>query len=172
MPRIIAELHGLDRYTWVVTAYVLASMTMIPVVGKLSDQFGRKWFQLGGTTLSMSMVLGAMLAGPIIGAFKRYQLVIVLGALLMAAGSFLLTLMTPTIGLLQAILYMVLAGIGTGSFFALATSGAECRAGQPPGRQHRSNTLPGTTRCNAGHRHRGDRGEQCYFRRPETASAN
>ncbi len=43
MPRIIADLHGLDRYTWVVTAYVLASMTMVPIVGKLSDQFGRKW---------------------------------------------------------------------------------------------------------------------------------
>ena len=41
MPRIIAELHGLDRYTWVVTAYVLATMTMVPIVGKLSDQFGR-----------------------------------------------------------------------------------------------------------------------------------
>src|SRR5690348_2098903 len=51
LPRIIAELHGLDRYTWVVTAYVLASMTVIPVVGKLSDQFGRKWFLLGGTAL-------------------------------------------------------------------------------------------------------------------------
>ena len=60
MPRIIAELHGLDRYTWVVTAYVLASMTMIPVVGKLSDQFGRKWFLLGGTSL---FLLGSLLAG-------------------------------------------------------------------------------------------------------------
>ena len=39
MPRIIEELHGLDRYSWVVTAYILASMTMIPMVGKLSDQF-------------------------------------------------------------------------------------------------------------------------------------
>ncbi len=37
MPRIIADLHGLDRYTWVVTSYLLASTTMIPVVGKLSD---------------------------------------------------------------------------------------------------------------------------------------
>jgi len=60
MPRIIAELHGLDRYTWVVTAYVLASMTMVPVVGKLSDQFGRKWFLLGGTAL---FLLGSLLAG-------------------------------------------------------------------------------------------------------------
>jgi EmrB/QacA subfamily drug resistance transporter len=60
MPRIIAELQGLDRYTWVVTAYVLASMTMIPIVGKLSDQFGRKWFLLGGTAL---FLVGSLLAG-------------------------------------------------------------------------------------------------------------
>ena len=60
MPRIIAELHGLDRYTWVVTAYVLASMTMVPIVGKLSDQFGRKWFLLGGTAL---FLVGSLVAG-------------------------------------------------------------------------------------------------------------
>ena len=60
MPRIIEELHGLDRYSWVVTAYILATMTMIPIVGKLSDQFGRKWFLLSGTTL---FLLGSILAG-------------------------------------------------------------------------------------------------------------
>src|SRR5581483_4476791 len=72
------------------------------------------------TPLSLSMVLGAMLAGPIIGTLKRYQLVIVLGALFMGIGSFLLTLMTPQTGLLQAIVFMILAGIGTGSFFSLS----------------------------------------------------
>src|SRR2546421_6601563 len=60
MPRIIEELHGLDRYSWVVTAYILATMTMIPIVGKLSDQFGRKWFLLCGTML---FLLGSILAG-------------------------------------------------------------------------------------------------------------
>jgi len=60
MPRIIAQLHGLDRYTWVVTAYILATATMIPIVGKLSDQFGRKWFLLTGTIL---FLLGSVLAG-------------------------------------------------------------------------------------------------------------
>lgn len=60
MPRIVAQLHGLDRYSWVVTAYILASMTMIPIVGKLSDQFGRKWFLLCGTLL---FLLGSILAG-------------------------------------------------------------------------------------------------------------
>jgi EmrB/QacA subfamily drug resistance transporter len=71
------------------------------------------------TPLSLSMVLGAMLAGPIIGALKRYQLILILGALFMAVGGFLLTLMTPTTSLLQVILFMILIGIGTGSFFAL-----------------------------------------------------
>ncbi|HEX4207295.1 MAG TPA: MDR family MFS transporter [Ktedonobacteraceae bacterium] len=60
MPRIVAQLHGLDRYSWVVTAYILASVTMIPIVGKLSDQFGRKWFLLCGTVL---FLLGSILAG-------------------------------------------------------------------------------------------------------------
>ena len=60
LPRIIEELHGLDRYSWVVTAYILATMTMIPIVGKLSDQFGRKWFLLSGATL---FLLGSILAG-------------------------------------------------------------------------------------------------------------
>jgi EmrB/QacA subfamily drug resistance transporter len=60
MPRIIAELHGLDRYTWVVTAYILAATTMVLIVGKLSDQFGRKWFLLSGTIL---FLIGSMLAG-------------------------------------------------------------------------------------------------------------
>jgi MFS family permease len=58
MPRIIEALHGLDRYSWVVTAYILATMTMIPIVGKLSDQFGRKWFLLSGTVL---FLLGSIL---------------------------------------------------------------------------------------------------------------
>ncbi|HEX6553686.1 MAG TPA: MFS transporter, partial [Ktedonobacteraceae bacterium] len=72
------------------------------------------------TPLSLSMVLGAMVAGPIIGALKRYQFVIVPGALLMGTGSFLLTLMTPKTSLLQAILSMILVGLGLGSFFSLS----------------------------------------------------
>src|SRR5215469_5582216 len=42
LPRIVAQFQGFDRYTWVGTAYLLASITMIPIVGKLSDQFGRR----------------------------------------------------------------------------------------------------------------------------------
>src|SRR5438270_3925359 len=51
LPKIIGTLQGFDRYTWAVTAYILASTTMIPIIGKLSDQFGRKWFLIVGTPL-------------------------------------------------------------------------------------------------------------------------
>ncbi|WP_165423073.1 MFS transporter [Ktedonosporobacter rubrisoli] len=60
LPRMASSLQGLDQYTWVVTAYLLAATATIPVAGKLSDQFGRKRFLLGGIIL---FLLGSGLAG-------------------------------------------------------------------------------------------------------------
>jgi len=60
MPKIIADLQGFDRYTWVVNAYLLAATMMIPIVGKLSDLFGRKWFLVVGVALFLS---GSVLSG-------------------------------------------------------------------------------------------------------------
>ncbi len=60
LPKIIGTLQGFDRYAWAITAYALASTTMIPIVGKLSDQFGRKWFLLVGTSI---FLLGSALSG-------------------------------------------------------------------------------------------------------------
>jgi len=42
LPRIVQELGGLNHLSWVVTAYVLASTSAMPLYGKLSDQYGRK----------------------------------------------------------------------------------------------------------------------------------
>jgi EmrB/QacA subfamily drug resistance transporter len=42
LPNIISDLHGIDLYAWVFTAFILASAIVIPVYGKLSDVFGRK----------------------------------------------------------------------------------------------------------------------------------
>lgn len=51
MPRILQDLGGFDRYTWVITIYLVSSTLIIPLAGKLSDQFSRKWFLVGGTAL-------------------------------------------------------------------------------------------------------------------------
>ena len=48
IPRIVADLNGLDRLAWVTTAYLVTSTTMTPVAGKLGDLFGRKPFMLAG----------------------------------------------------------------------------------------------------------------------------
>jgi EmrB/QacA subfamily drug resistance transporter len=48
IPRIVAELNGLDRLAWVTTAYLVTSTTMTPIAGKLGDLFGRKPFLLVG----------------------------------------------------------------------------------------------------------------------------
>ncbi|WP_405589423.1 MFS transporter [Streptomyces sp. NBC_01190] len=42
LPKIVGELHGLDKMSWVVTAYLLASTIGLPIYGKLGDLFGRK----------------------------------------------------------------------------------------------------------------------------------
>src|SRR5439155_14064965 len=46
MPRIVSELHGLQYYAWVTTAYLITSTALVPVAGKLGDMFGRKPFLL------------------------------------------------------------------------------------------------------------------------------
>jgi EmrB/QacA subfamily drug resistance transporter len=48
MPRVIAELRGFEHYAWVTTAYLLTSTAVVPIVGKLTDLYGRKRFLLGG----------------------------------------------------------------------------------------------------------------------------
>jgi EmrB/QacA subfamily drug resistance transporter len=48
MPRIIAELNGLNDYAWVTTAYLVSSTVLVPIAGKLGDMFGRKPFVLVG----------------------------------------------------------------------------------------------------------------------------
>ena len=60
LPKIIGELNGFSLYTWVATAYLLASATVVPIVGKLSDQFGRKGFFIVGVVL---FLLGSALSG-------------------------------------------------------------------------------------------------------------
>ena len=70
LPRIVSELGGLDRLSWVVTAYLLTSTASTPLWGKVSDLYGRRLiFQvaivifLAGSALSgLSQDMGQLIA--------------------------------------------------------------------------------------------------------------
>ncbi|BCJ65028.1 MDR family MFS transporter [Polymorphospora rubra] len=60
LPTIVGELGGINHYSWVVTAYLLASTASTPLYGKMADLYGRRpvfLFSIG------TFVLGSLLAG-------------------------------------------------------------------------------------------------------------
>lgn len=60
MPRIVQDLNGLEHLSWVVTAYLLASTVIVPIYGKLSDIYGRKYFILSAVVI---FIIGSVLSG-------------------------------------------------------------------------------------------------------------
>jgi EmrB/QacA subfamily drug resistance transporter len=60
LPTIVGELGGINHYSWVVTAYLLASTASTPLYGRISDLYGRRpvfLFSIG------TFLLGSLLAG-------------------------------------------------------------------------------------------------------------
>jgi EmrB/QacA subfamily drug resistance transporter len=86
-PRVVAELGGLSLYSWVFTSYMLTSTTLVPVVGKLGDMYGRKPLFIGG-------IVVFMLASVLSGASQSIEQLIIfrglqgVGAGLIMANSF------------------------------------------------------------------------------------
>ncbi len=60
LPKIVGDLQGLDRYSWVVTVYLLTSTISVPIIGKLSDMYGRKWLYMAGIGV---FLIGSALSG-------------------------------------------------------------------------------------------------------------
>ena len=96
MPRIISDLDGLSLYTWVTTAYLLASTVMVPIYGKLSDMYGRKPILTFGVSL---FLVGSMLCG-LAGEFGALPLL----------GS----------GMTQLIIFRGIQGLGGAALFSSA----------------------------------------------------
>ena len=71
MPRIIAELRGLERIAWVGTAYLLTSTVTVPIYGKLGDLYGRRPILIFGV---LTFLAGSMLCG-LAGEFGDLMLV-------------------------------------------------------------------------------------------------
>ncbi|MEU3829999.1 MFS transporter [Streptomyces sp. NPDC029080] len=60
LPKVVGELHGLDKMSWAITAYLLTSTIGLPLYGKLGDLVGRKGvFQFAIAVF----VVGSALAG-------------------------------------------------------------------------------------------------------------
>lgn len=51
LPTVVAELHGFEYYAWVGTSYLLASVIVVPIFGKLGDEYGRKPFVIAAIIL-------------------------------------------------------------------------------------------------------------------------
>lgn len=73
LPRIVEEFNGLSHLSWVFTAYMLASTITVPIYGKLSDIYGRKWLYVGAVGV---FLVGSILSG---AAQSMIQLIIFRG---------------------------------------------------------------------------------------------
>ena len=75
MPRVIADLNGFEHYASVTTIYMLSSTVVVPIVGKLSDIYGRKPFLLIGVAIFViaSVACGAATTMTQLVAFRGLQ---------------------------------------------------------------------------------------------------
>ncbi len=60
LPKIMEDLGGHNQYTWVATSYLIASTITVPIVGKLTDIYGRKWFYVAGLSI---FIIASILCG-------------------------------------------------------------------------------------------------------------
>jgi EmrB/QacA subfamily drug resistance transporter len=75
MPTIVSQLGGLAIYSWVFTAYMLASTTTVPIFGKLADLYGRRPIYM---VSMLFFLVGSLLSGwaqtmPQLIAFRTIQ---------------------------------------------------------------------------------------------------
>ena len=54
MPTIVGQLGGLEHYSWVFSAFMLASTTAVPLYGKLSDIYGRRKLYVSAMALFLA----------------------------------------------------------------------------------------------------------------------
>jgi len=60
LPKIVADINGFEHFAWVFAGYMLGSTLVIPLAGKLSDNYGRRPIYIAGMSIFLG---GSMLCG-------------------------------------------------------------------------------------------------------------
>jgi len=96
LPQIVEDLHGVNKYAWVATAYLVASTTLVPVYGKMADIYSRKKIEISSVFIFLS---GSFLCG-MAGEFGNLP---ILGD-----------------GMNQLIVFRAIQGLGSAGLFSMA----------------------------------------------------
>jgi EmrB/QacA subfamily drug resistance transporter len=96
LPRIVEDLQGINRFSWVATAYLVASTALVPIYGKLADMYSRRKIELYAIVIFLA---GSFLCG-LAGEFSTLPL---LGD-----------------GMDQLIIFRAIQGMGGAGLFAMA----------------------------------------------------
>lgn len=88
VPQIVADLGGFSLFTWAFSIYLLAQAIMIPIYGKLADQYGRKPILLVGISV---FVLGSVACS---AAWDMSSLIVFRGVQGVGAGAIMATVNT------------------------------------------------------------------------------
>jgi EmrB/QacA subfamily drug resistance transporter len=89
LPTIARDLHGFDSVSWVVTAYLLSATATTPILGKLSDLYGRR-------SVMMSSV-AVFLVGSVACALAPTMFLLICARALQGAGGGALLALANTI---------------------------------------------------------------------------
>ena len=79
MPTIVGQLGGLEHYSWVFSAYMLASTTAVPLYGKLSDLYGRRRLYV--------IAMALFLAGSLMSGFAQSMTQLIVARALQGFGA-------------------------------------------------------------------------------------
>lgn len=91
LPRITSDLHGLDKLSWVVTAYLLSSTAATPLWGKISDLYGRR-------NIFQAAIITFLVGSALCGFSRNIEELIAFRALQGIGGGGLMALAFATIG--------------------------------------------------------------------------
>jgi EmrB/QacA subfamily drug resistance transporter len=91
LPRIVSDLGGLDKLSWVITAYLLTSTATTPLWGKISDLYGRR-------IIFQTAIVIFLIGSALCGLSQNMEQLIIFRALQGIGGGGLFAIALATIG--------------------------------------------------------------------------